>query len=229
MGETIDVRDQPALLKENEGELLRHAVAGDQAALEALFRQNQRALYQTALRLLGNADDAEDALQEGLLAAYRNLQRFQGRSRFSTWLTRIVINAALMQRRHRRAHPALSLDEGVGEGQLPLSEWFADGGPSPEELCAGHELSERLQQNLDDLSPLLRHAFELRELEGFSADEAAKALGVSRNTLKARLWRARQQLEARLHHVLARRMHSPAGGPALAACLKPASRTVGAD
>jgi len=63
-----------------------------------LFRRYQRPLFQTALRVLGNAEDAEDALQDGLLSAYRNLKRFEGRSQFSTWLTRIVINAALMRR-----------------------------------------------------------------------------------------------------------------------------------
>jgi len=178
-------------------------MAGDQTALEMLFARHNRALYQTAFRLLGNAEDAEDALQEGLLAAYRNLPRFEGRSQFSTWLTRIVINAALMRRRSKRAHPALSLDDS-GEEQIPASERFADEGPSPEEIYAGVELAERLRENLEGLSPLLRRAFELRELNGLTADEAARVLGVSRNTLKARLWRARHQLAERLGDVLRR-------------------------
>jgi RNA polymerase sigma-70 factor, ECF subfamily len=195
----------------SESELLRRAMAGDRSALETLFGRNSRALYQTALRLLGNPEDAEDALQEGMLAAYRNLRRFEGRSQFSTWLTRIVINAALMRRRSQRAHPAISLDERPGDDLPPPAERFADDGPSPEELCAGSELSARLKENLDDLSPLLRNAFQLRELQGLSADEAAKELGVSRNTLKARLWRARHQLAARLGDVL-RGPRRPAGG-----------------
>src|ERR1700722_7022003 len=95
----------------NEAVLLRRARAGDHTTIEILFAQNNRSLRQTALRLLGNREDAEDALQEGMLAAYRNLRHFQGRSQFSTWLTRIVINAALMRRRSQRAHPAVSLDE----------------------------------------------------------------------------------------------------------------------
>ena len=214
--------------KPDQAELLRHAMAGDHAALEMLFAQHNRALYQTALRLLGNPEDAEDALQEGMLAAYRNLRRFEGRSQFSTWLTRIVINAALMRRRSRRAHPALSLDEPLEE-QVPVAERVADDGPTPEELYAGRELAERLQQNLEGLSPLLRHAFELRELEGFSADEAAKALGVSRNTLKARLWRARHQLASRLGGVLRRGTQSAHGAGALTVGLRPAAGTVGGD
>jgi RNA polymerase sigma-70 factor (ECF subfamily) len=110
-----------------------------------LFARNSRALYQTALRLLGNPEDAEDALQEGMLAAYRNLRHFEGRSQFSTWLTRIVINAALMRRRRRRTHTAVSLDECDREEQVPAVERFPDDGPSPEEIYAAYELSERLR------------------------------------------------------------------------------------
>ena len=75
-----------------------------------------------------------------MLAAYRNLPRFEGRSQFSTWMTRIVINAALMRRRSKRAHPALSLDDS-SEEKTPIAERFADGRPSPEQLYAGTELS----------------------------------------------------------------------------------------
>lgn len=185
----------------DEAALVRKAIAGEEGALEILFARHNRALFQTALRLLGNPEDAEDALQEAMLSAYRNLPRFEGRSQFSTWMTRIVINAALMRRRSKRAHPALSLDDST-EDKTPIAERFADAHPSPEQLYASAELSARVKENLQTLSPLLRNAFELRELEGLTADEAAKALGVSRNTLKARLWRARQQLAGRLGDVL---------------------------
>ena len=171
---------------------------GDARALDTLFARNTRTLYQTALRVLGNPEDAEEALQEGLLSAYRNLGRFERRSQFSTWLTRIVINAALMRRRSKRARPAVSLDDWTTEGELPLAERFADESPNPEQLYAGTELRDRVSKKLAEISPLLRTAFWLREIEGLSAEEAAQVLGVSRNTLKARLWRARQELAARL-------------------------------
>ena len=171
---------------------------GDKRALDTLFARNSRTLYQTALRVLGNPEDAEEALQEGLLSAYRNLGRFERRSQFSTWLTRIVINAALMRRRSKRSRPAISLDEKTADGELPLAERFADESPNPEQLYAGTELGDRVNKKLAEISPLLRSAFWLREIEGLSAEEAAQVLGVSRNTLKARLWRARQELAARL-------------------------------
>jgi RNA polymerase sigma-70 factor (ECF subfamily) len=188
----------------NEEKLIRAGQQGDQQAVETLFRRYQRQLFQTALRVLGNAEDAEDALQDGLLSAYRNLRRFEGRSQFSTWLTRIVINAALMRRRRAKARPAVSLDETPREEELPASERFADDGPNPEQVFAGTELREMISENLEELSPLLRTAFLLREVEGYSTGEAAKKLGVTENTLKARLWRARHQLAERLGRRLRR-------------------------
>ena len=210
----------------DEATLVRQAIAGEEGALEILFAQHSRALFQTALRLLGSPEDAEDALQEAMLSAYRNLPRFEGRSQFSTWMTRIVINAALMRRRSKRAHPALSLDDST-EDKTPIAERFADGHPSPEQLYASAELSARVKENLETLSPLLRNAFELRELEGLTADEAARALGVSRNTLKARLWRARQQLASRLGDVLRHGTRITQSTRQLAARLQPAPGVAG--
>jgi RNA polymerase sigma-70 factor (ECF subfamily) len=187
-----------SLEQQSEDQLIERGLNGDARALDALFARNTRNLYQTALRVLGNPEDAEEALQEGLLSAYRNLPKFERRSQFSTWLTRIVINAALMRRRSKRARPAMSLDEVANEGDVPLAERFADDGPNPEQLYAGTELGDRMNKKLAEISPLLRTAFWLREIEGLTAEEAAHVLGVSRNTLKARLWRARQELAARL-------------------------------
>jgi len=186
------------LSEQTEEQLIERGLKGDMQALDALFTRNTRTLYQTALRVLGNPEDAEEALQEGLLSAYRNLPRFERRSQFSTWLTRIVINAALMRRRSKRSRPAVSLDDWASEGDVPLAERFADEGPNPEQIYAGTELGDRVSSKLAEISPLLRTAFWLREIEGLSAEEAAQVLGVSRNTLKARLWRARQELAARL-------------------------------
>jgi len=196
----------------NEEKLIRAGQRGDEQAVEALFRRYHRPLFQTAFRVLGNTEDAEDALQDGLLSAYRNLKRFEGRSQFSTWLTRIVINAALMRRRSAKARPAVSLDEAPREEELPASERFADDGPTPEQVFASTEIREMISENLDELSPLLRTAFVLREVQGYSTGEAAKKLGVTENTLKARLWRARQQLAERLGRRLRRMKDGMTGG-----------------
>jgi RNA polymerase sigma-70 factor, ECF subfamily len=196
----------------SEEKLIRAGQRGDHQAVETLFRRYQRPLFQTALRVLGNTEDAEDALQDGLLSAYRNLKRFEGRSQFSTWLTRIVINAALMRRRSAKARPAVSLDEPPREDELPAAERFADDGLTPEQVFANTEIRQMLSENLDQLSPLLRTAFVLREVQGYSTGEAAKKLGVTENTLKARLWRARHQLAERLGRRLRRMRDDITGG-----------------
>jgi RNA polymerase sigma-70 factor (ECF subfamily) len=186
--------------------LIRRAVGGDASAFESLYARHKRALFQTALRVMGNVEDAEDALQEGLMAAYRNLKRFEGRSQFSTWLTRIVINASLMRRRSMRARPAVSLENfSEEENTISAEERFAAVDPNPEEIYERRELDKLIKANLAELSPVLRDAFVLRESQGLSTSEAARALGVSENTLKARLWRARQQLAERLAPLLGRR------------------------
>jgi RNA polymerase sigma-70 factor, ECF subfamily len=182
----------------NEAELIARGLNGDPRALDTLFARHSRALYQTALRVLGSPEDAEEALQDGLLSAYRNLPRFERRSRFSTWLTRIVINAALMRRRSARARPTVSLDDSLPAWEPSMAERLTDEALNPEQLYAGTELLERIRRKLSEISPLLRAAFWLREIEGLSTAEAAQVLGISRDTLKARLWRARQELAARL-------------------------------
>lgn len=183
---------------QNEETLIRQALKGNRGALESLFGRHSGALYQSALKLLGNPEDAEDALQDGMLSAFRNLRRFEGRSQFSTWLTRIVINAALMRLRAQRGRGAVSIDEPVGETELTLADQLADSAPNPEEVCAQEELREILDRNVRGLSPDMRTALRLRDVEGLSTREAAETLGVPENTLKSRLHRARMQLADRL-------------------------------
>ena len=182
-------------IKPNESELIGRATAGDPDALEHIFSRHSPALYQTALRLVGTPEEAEDVVQEGLLNAFRNLRRFEGRSQFSTWLTRIVINAALMRLRSRRSRPVVSLDEKLStEDETTFADQFADAGPNPEQVYAREELRSILYRHLARLSPVLRTAFLLREVQGLSTQEAAESLGVSEGTLKARLHRAKRQL-----------------------------------
>jgi len=178
----------------DEQRLIRLGLKGNQAALEALFARHSGALYQSALKLLGNPEDAEDALQEGMLSAFKNLRRFEGRSKFSSWLTRIVINAALMRLRSQRAHQTVSADQPLGEAEVTLAEQLADPAPDPERLYARKELRRLLDRNLTELPPDMRTAVLLRDIEGLSTQEAAEALGVPENTLKSRLHRARLQL-----------------------------------
>ena len=186
----------------NEPVLILSGRRGDERATEALFRHYHGLLFQTAFRILRNKQDAEDSLQDALLSAHRNLKSFEGRSQFSTWLTRIVINAALMKRRSIKARPSLSVDDILHEDGLSGLGRFADPAPDPEQIYLGAEICEMINKNIEQLSPRLRIAFQLRHVVGYSTGQAAKKLGVAENALKARVWRARHQLAERLGHAL---------------------------
>src|ERR1700688_3263918 len=119
--------------------------------------------YRRAYRHLGNAADAEDAVQDALLSAYKHLDQFRGQAQISTWLTAIVSNSALMQLRRRPRHTHVSLDEPIGENQeYTMSEQLADRAPNPEEECRSSELTARLRELFPQLSPPLRKTFQLR-------------------------------------------------------------------
>jgi RNA polymerase sigma factor (sigma-70 family) len=151
--------------------------------------------HRMAFRKLGNAADAEDAVQDALLSAYKHLDQFRGGAQMSTWLTTIVINSARMQLRKRSSHVQVSLDEPLDDEQQNfLSERIADDSPTPEDMCRDSELHERVGQFLLQMSAPLRKAIQLRGVEGLTTREAALILGVPEGTVKAQLTRARAKL-----------------------------------
>lgn len=150
-------------------------------------------LYRRAYQLLGNKADAEDALQDALLAAYTHLGQFKGESRMSTWMTTIVHNSARMLLRKRRHHLQVPLEDQT-EGEQPLCERVADHRPSPEHECSESELSTHLRRAHRQLSPRLRRAFQLRDIDGLSIQEAGHILGVPVGTVKAQSARARKKI-----------------------------------
>jgi RNA polymerase sigma-70 factor (ECF subfamily) len=166
--------------------------------------------YRCALRLLGNAADAEDAVQEALLAAYTHIGQFRGQAQLATWLTAIVRNCALMQLRKRPRQIHLSLDEPTGgEEQYLVWERLADRRPSPEEECRDLELSARLQKCAALLSPTLRRTFQLRVLGGLSIFETARILKLPTGTVKAQLGRARAKIKLHMQSATAQGSRSP--------------------
>jgi RNA polymerase sigma factor (sigma-70 family) len=164
-------------------------------------------LYRGAYRLLGNAADAEDAVQEALLAAYTHLDQFRGQAKMSTWLSAIVHNSARMQLRKRLRHSHVSLDDEVGEvTEHPLSQRLADRRPGPEDQCRGTELGRRLAHFQAQLTPTLWRAFQLRDIDGLSIRETAEILGVPHGTVKAQLARARKTLKNSMRRTLSSRI-----------------------
>ena len=182
---------------QDEHALIQRAMDGDSEAQDQLFARYRTRLYRLALRLLRRREEAEDAVQDGLLLAYKNLASFQGRSLFSTWLTRIVVNAALVRMRRQRARPELFLHETTSEERCPIRN-VVDSRPDPEQACAYSETRRLVKGALAELSPSIRSAFQLRELQDLSNSEAAEISGVQLGAFKSRISRARNQLAGRL-------------------------------
>ena len=195
-------RDRKSFDKTSEGPknstcLLRLPCNGNREALDDLFASSSSHLYQAAFRILSNPHDAEDAVQDSLLCAFRNLNQFHGRARFSTWLHRIAINSSLMRLRKRKCRrefplePVFTGEELVAPGIDPLSD-----DPNPEEQCARVEQRKILSEALLKLPGPFRTAIELCDLEGLPTKDAAQRLGVPLSTMKARLFRSRRALKA---------------------------------
>lgn len=181
--------------------LIQRAVAGDSGAQTRLFATQTPRLYRVALNVLRNKEDAEDAVQDTWRSAYSKLHTFEGRSSISTWLTRIAINSALMIRRRNKGVFEVSLHEARDDGGLPPPD-PVDNGPTPEESCRHAELRDLLAQQIGRLPSLLRAAFLLRDVGGFTTTESIKLLGIKDSALKSRVQRARQRLAHNIQGLL---------------------------
>ncbi len=164
--------------------------------------------HRCALRVLGNSADAEDAVQEAVLAAYRHINQFRGQSQISTWLTTIVRNCALMQLRRRPRHIHVPLDAMEENQQYFVWERLADGRPTPEDECRHSELAHHLRGCAALLSPPLLKTFQLRVVDGLSISETSRLLGLPHGTIKAQLARARAKIARHMRPALAARSHT---------------------
>jgi RNA polymerase sigma-70 factor (ECF subfamily) len=163
--------------------------------LQDAITRYRPSLYRRAYRYVGNSSDADDAVQDALLSAFKHLHQFKGSARMTTWLTSIVTNSALTILRRRPRQPHSSLDERLAQdNNVPLSDTLVDVRPSPEDHCAMSESRRHLMQGVERLSPTLRRALQLRDFDGLTTIEAAQVLGVPTSTLKTRVTRARATL-----------------------------------
>ncbi|MDR5902350.1 MULTISPECIES: RNA polymerase sigma factor [Halomonas] len=187
----------PALAGEAESELVARARHGDEAAVRELVRRFNPRLFRVARGLLDSDAAAEEAVQEAYVAAFTRLDTFRGTARFSTWLTRIVINQARMQWRRRRPLEEYdTVDEGDTDDTVVVFP-----GIGPEALEAGlgrREFRALLEEALDELAPEFRLPFLMHEVEGMGVFAIARDLGINPATIKTRLFRARRKLRARL-------------------------------
>jgi RNA polymerase sigma-70 factor (ECF subfamily) len=186
---------------------VRRARAGEFGAFERLVSKYERRVYTLARRILRRPEDAEDVVQETFLSAMSHLAGFRGESSFRTWLLRIATNHALKIIRKRRGLPVVPLEEsrrqdGEDAGPIPRPVYIARWKEDAEREADRPEIRRLLDQALDELDPKHRMVFLLRDVEGLSTEDTAKALGISVSNAKVRLLRARLKLRERLTRTL---------------------------
>jgi len=191
----------PPLTITSDALLVIRAQNGEQLAYVELCRRHREMVFRTVLRITQNMDDAEDVLQDSWLRALAHIGTFDGRSAFSTWVTRIAINSALTMMRRRRTRRELSLDDPVDPDNRRVIEML-EPSRNPEERCLETERVRLVRQAIKRLPSKLRTAIELRQSHDGSMSELAMLAGVSVPTMKSRLVRARLRLREPLSKVL---------------------------
>jgi RNA polymerase sigma-70 factor (ECF subfamily) len=182
-------------------------------ALEEMFAASRKRFLAIAYSILRNREDAEDAVQEAFLSAYRHLRSFEGRSALRTWLTRIVLNAALMMQRKRKPSAVRSPSESGVSHDNDWTENIPDSQPDPEMIQAERETLQFIDEKLRKLKPMLRQALTMTYFDELSGPEACAMLGVSVGTFKARLFRARRQLLDQTERTLVAPIHKTTLSP----------------
>jgi RNA polymerase sigma-70 factor (ECF subfamily) len=184
-----------SLSKDSDGALVAAAKCGDTRAFGELVLRHQRRVLVVAQRITNNREDAEDVAQESFHKAFLHLDTFQEKSRFSTWLTRIVMNEAFMLLRRRRGIFEVLPDTG-DDGVKSGLDVFVDQSPNPEESYWRRERTDLLTKAINRLGPKIRTTILLRDIEERSVEEAAKILGTSITAVKARVFQGRRKLRS---------------------------------
>jgi RNA polymerase sigma-70 factor (ECF subfamily) len=185
--------------KNSDEELVAATKSGDEQAFEALVLRHRQRVLAVAHRITRNPEDAEDVAQESLHKAFLHLHNFQEKSRFSTWLTRIVMNQAFMLLRRRRG---AVLSENPEDSVNSNLEAFVDQTPDPEESCWQRERTQLLIAAINQLGPKVRRTILLRDMDERSAKETAQILGTSITAVKARVFQGRRKLRRTVSPVL---------------------------
>lgn len=180
--------------------LVRRAATGDTAAFAAIMRRHNRALYRTARSIAHDDAEAEDAVQEAYIRAYRALPQFRADASLRTWLTRIVINQTLARLRRRKREVETTAVDNVIHLEAHLDESHREklANDTPERAAMRHETRRLLERKIDELPAAFRTVFVLRAVEGLSVEEVAQSLDVPDATVRTRYFRARALLRKSL-------------------------------
>lgn len=182
----------PAPSQDEDLELVARARRGDRAAFSQLFRRHHRRVLAMCARMLGDAAEVEDAVQQTFLEAWKSLGRFEGRSRFTTWITRVAIHTCFSTR--RRLRRLLTRDTSV-EDRAIVPAW-AEAPVAADEVAGRHARERAVAEVLGRLSPRKRAVFVLADLEGHTSTEIAEILEIPDATVRTRLYHARRELAA---------------------------------
>ena len=196
-----DARRPSIAGQDEEAMLVSAAKNGDAHAFEILIRRYQRRILAVAQRFTRIREDADDVVQQSFQKAFVHLDKFEGKSRFSTWLTRIAINEALMLLRRGRGNREVSINDLSGSEETAFRLEIPDSRACPESLFLQGERNRILFAAMDKLSPGIRTAIELKELAELSTEEAARVMGLTVSAVKARVFHGRRKL----HQILKRR------------------------
>ena len=183
------------MTREQEATIIKQVLEGDVNAFEGLVKEYEKNVYNLALRMTGDPEDAADMAQDAFIKAYSSLSSFRGDSKFSVWLFRIVSNLCLDFLRSRKRRPTVSLSVENDEGEDMEFE-IADESQSPETLLEQKLTREAVRCGLDSLPPEQRQILLLREIQGLSYEEIAQVLELESGTVKSRIFRARKRLSA---------------------------------
>jgi RNA polymerase sigma-70 factor, ECF subfamily len=186
------------LVAQEDAALVAGAKTGDACAFELLVRRHEGKIFSLVQRMTRHREDAEDVVQQSFQKAFIHLKQFEGESLFSTWLTRIAINEALMLLRRRRGTREVPMAESNAEDETALPLDIPDLGPTPEDSCLQREQQRILSAAVNELTPGMRTAIELRELGGLSTGETAEVMGLSLGAVKARVFHGRRKLRKTL-------------------------------
>ena len=189
----MDRSSRTTMDQESDGALVAATKHGDARAFEELVLRHKQRVLAVAQRITNNREDAEDVAQESFHKAFLHLDNFQEKARFSTWLTRIAMNEALMLLRRRKGLLEV-LPESAGDDEVSGWDPFVDHSPTPEESCWRGERTELLIRAVNRLRPAVRTAIVLRDIEERSVKETAQLLGTSISAVKARIFQGRRKL-----------------------------------
>jgi RNA polymerase sigma-70 factor, ECF subfamily len=186
------------LIAAEDRSLVAAAKARDTLAFELLVERHQRKIFSMAQRITRNREDAEDVVQQSFQKAFIHLKKFEGESLFSTWLTRIAINEALMLLRRKRGSHEVPIEGSSTKTESARPLDFLDSAPNPEDRCLDREQEQILSAALNKLRPGVRKAIELRKLGELSTGETALVMGLSVAAVKARVFHGRRKLRETL-------------------------------